>query len=112
VRSYVAYNAVCTWADAWVAADDAGNVAARADATQTLAGSVTWKAVVAFEKSQGEPNPADSEAGQSYFGWLRPLAEAAESGDHQAVLAAVAAGSCSPDVLPVISADPNYGGSR
>ena len=112
VRSYVAYNAACSWADAWVAADNAGNVAARADATETLAGSVTWEAVVAFEESRGEPDPMDSGARESYFGWLRPLAEAAESGDHQAVLDAVAAGSCSPEVLPVISADPNYGGSR
>jgi hypothetical protein len=112
VRSYVAYSAVCSWADAWVADDDAGDVRARTEASETLAGSLTWDAVVAFDQSQGEPAPADSGAGESYFGWLRPLAEAAASGNHQGMLDAVASGQCNPAVLPVITADPNYAGPR
>ena len=108
VRSWLAYNAVCTWADAWVAADNEGDTEARAKATGTLAGSVTWDAVVAFAEAHGEPSPADPGTGESYFGWLRPLSEAAESGSHQAVLDAVVSGNCNPAVMPVISADPGY----
>jgi hypothetical protein len=113
LRSWMASNAVCTWADAWVAADNAGDVGARASASTALAASVTWEPVLTFARDHGEPAPADSADGASYYWWLRPLAAAAQSGDRQAVLDAVAGGHvCSPEVLPVIASDSNYGGAR
>jgi hypothetical protein len=119
LRSWTASKAICTWADAWVADDDAGDVAARQAAAGTLAQSVSWEPIQTFDEVHGEPDPmdpstgVDSGAGGSYYGWLRPLAQAAQSGDRQGVLDAVAIShQCSPEVLPVISTDPNYGGSR
>jgi hypothetical protein len=119
LRSWTASNAICTWADAWVADDDAGDIAARQAATGTLVASVSWEPIQTFDEAHGEPDPmnpstgVDSGAGGSYYGWLRPLGEAARSGDRQGVLDAVAIShQCSPEVLPVISTDPNYGGAR
>jgi hypothetical protein len=107
LRSWIASNAICTWADAWVADDDAGDVAARAAAAETLAETISWEPIRTFNEAHGEPDPMDAVAGGSYYGWLLPLAEAAGSGDRQGVLDAVADGHvCSPDVMPVISADP------
>ncbi|WP_299957271.1 hypothetical protein [uncultured Modestobacter sp.] len=111
LRSSIAGAAVCTWADAWVAADDAGDVPARAVATQALADSVSWEPFLTFAEDHGEPHPTESAPNQdaSYRWWLRPLAEAAASGDRQGVLDTVAdSHACSHDVLPVIDADPGY----
>jgi hypothetical protein len=113
LRSWIAGNAICTWADAWVAADDAGDVAARTEAAGTLVDSVTWEPVLTFAEAHGEPSPTEAGEGESYFGWLRPLARAAESGNRQGVLAAVVDGhGCSPDVMPVINAELHLDGPR
>jgi hypothetical protein len=118
-RSWTASNAICTWADAWVADDNTGDIAAREAAAGTLVESVSWEPIRTFNEAHGEPDPMDPRAGVdsgvggSYYGWLRPLAQAAQSGDRQGVLDAVAIShQCSPQVLPVISADPNYEGPR
>ncbi|WP_336026585.1 hypothetical protein [Geodermatophilus sp. FMUSA9-8] len=109
LRSTVAGYAVCTWADAWVAADNAGDAAAREDATRTLAGAVSWEPFLTFAADHGEPIPADSAEGVSYRWWLRPLAEAAAADDRQAVLDTVAdSATCRHEVIPVIDADPAY----
>jgi hypothetical protein len=109
VRSGVAGLAVCTWADAWAAADTAGDVAARAEATETLAASLTWEPFLTFAEDKGEPVPAKSSEGASYRWWLRPLAEGAQAGDRQAVLHAVArSATCGYEYIPVIDADPDY----
>lgn len=119
LRSWTASNAICTWADAWVAYDNAADLAARDAAAGTLAESVSWEPIQTFNEDHDEPDPMDPNtgvdpgAGGSYYGWLRPLAQAAQSGDRQGLLDAVAIGhQCSPEVLPVISTDPNYGGVR
>jgi len=119
LRSWTASNAICTWADAWVADDNAGDLTAREVATGTLAESASWEPIRTFNEDHDEPDPMDPNtgvdpgAGGSYYGWLRPLAQAARSGDRQGLLAAVAIGShCSPEVLPVISTDPDYRGVR
>ena len=119
LRSFTTSNAICTWADAWVAHDNAGDLAARDAAAGTLAESVSWEPIQTFNEDHGEPDPmdpntgVDAGAGGSYYGWLRPLAQAAQSGDRQGVLDAVAIGhQCSPEVLAVISTDPNYVGAR
>jgi hypothetical protein len=119
LRSFTASNAICTWADAWVASDNTGDLAAREAAAGTLAESASWEPIQTFNEAHGEPDPMDPStgvdpgAGGSYYGWLRPLAQAAQSGDRQGVLDAVAIGhQCAPEVLPVISIDPNYGGAR
>ncbi|MCZ2820942.1 hypothetical protein O2V63_11430 [Modestobacter sp. VKM Ac-2977] len=111
LRSSIAGAAVCTWADAWVAADDTGDAAARAATAEVLADAVSWEPFLTFAEDHGEPRPADSapDRSTSYRWWLRPLAEAADSGDRQAVLDTVAEShACSYDVLPVIDADPGY----
>jgi hypothetical protein len=115
LRSGIASQAICTWADAWVAADNAGDAGARAAAAATLAESASWEAIRTFNEDHGEPDPmdpatgVDSGAGGSYYGWLRPLAQSAQAGDRQGVLDAVAIGhQCSFEVLPVIDADPAY----
>src|SRR3569833_2258087 len=119
LRSWPASHAICTRADAWVADDNSGDLAARQTASAMLAESVSWEPIQTFDQVHGEPDPmdpstgVDSAAGGSYYGWLRPLSEAARSGDRQGVLDAVAIGhQCSPEVLPVISADADYEGPR
>ncbi|MGY1747117.1 hypothetical protein [Blastococcus sp. SYSU D00695] len=119
LRSFTASNAICTWADAWVAYDNSADLAAREAAARTLAEAVSWEPVETFNEDHGQPDPmdpstgVDSGAGGSYYGWLRPLVQAAQSGDRQGVLDAVAIGhQCSPEVLPVISTDPDYAGAR
>jgi hypothetical protein len=119
LRSWTASNAICTWADAWVADDNSGDLAARETAAGTLAESVSWEPIQTFDEAHGEPDPmdpstgVDSGAGGSYYGWLRPLAQAAQSGDRQGLLDAVAIShQCSPKVLPVISAASDYEGPR
>jgi hypothetical protein len=119
LRSRTASYAICTWADSWVAADSAGDAAAREAAAGMLAESVTWEPIQTFNEAHGEPDPMDPStgvdpgAGGSYYGWLRPLVQAAQSGDRQGVLDAVAIGhQCSPEVLPVISTDAHYAGPR
>jgi hypothetical protein len=108
LRALVAGNAVCTWADAWVAADGAGDAAARTIATTTLAAAVTWEDIRTSDIPDAAPVRGTDQR-RSYWGWLPPLAEAAHAGDHQAVLDAVAGSYfCSYHVLPVIDADPGY----
>jgi hypothetical protein len=108
LRALVAGNAVCTWADAWIAADDAGNAAARDAATTTLVAAVSWEDIRADDIPDAVPIQGTDQR-RSYWGWLPPLAQAAEAGDHQAVLDAVAGSYfCSYHVLPVIDADPGY----
>jgi hypothetical protein len=109
LRSGVAGYAVCTWADAWVAADNTGDVAARDAATETLTASLSWEPFLTFAADHGEPVPAESAEGESYRWWLLPLAEGAQAGDRQAVLDAVAdSATCSYEYIPAIDADPNY----
>jgi hypothetical protein len=107
LRSWVATTAVCTWADAWLAADTDGDEAARAAAAQTLAASMTWEPVRTFDRDHGEPDPADSGSTETYFGWLRPLATAAADGDREGVLNQVevaGAHACSPEAMPFLDA--------
>jgi hypothetical protein len=109
LRSSIAGDAVCTWVDAWVAADNAGDVAARAEAAGTLMAAVSWEPFLTYAEDHGEPTPADSAERASYRWWLRPLADAAEAGNRQAVLDVVAdSAACSYHVLPVIDAAPDY----
>jgi hypothetical protein len=109
LRSDIAGAAVCTWADAWVAADHAGDVAARAQTAETLTEAVTWEPFLTFATDHQEPTPADSPPEASYRWWLLPLAQAAAAGDRQAVFDVVAdSHACGPEVIPVIDADPAY----
>ncbi|MGY1856704.1 hypothetical protein [Modestobacter sp. SYSU DS0290] len=109
LRSEVAGYAVCTWADAWVAADGTGDVAARTAAAETLTAALTWEPFLTFAADHQEPVPAESPENGSYRWWLRPLAEAARAGDRQAVLDAVAdSRTCGWEYVPVIDADPAY----
>jgi hypothetical protein len=107
LRSWMAGNAICTWADAWVAADDAKDVAARTEAATVLAEAVSWKDIVESDT----PDATILESGEhlSYRWWVRPLAEAAQSGDRQTLLHTVAhSTACSYHVLPAIDAAPDY----
>jgi hypothetical protein len=108
LRSWMARNAVCTWADAWVAADNVGDVAARTAATTALAEAVSWKDIVESDIPDAMEDPKTGER-RSSNGWIRPLAEAAQAGDRPTVLDAVAySEACSYDVLPVIDVAPDY----
>ncbi|TYP87853.1 hypothetical protein [Blastococcus xanthinilyticus] len=108
LRSWVAGNAVCTWADAWIAADTAGDATARAAAATTvLAEAVSWPDIVEADT----PDAMITADGQrlSYRWWVRPLAEAAAAGDRAAVLDTVAQSTgCSYAVLPTIDLAPDY----
>jgi hypothetical protein len=107
LRSTVARFAVCTWADAWVAADDVADPAARRAATDTLAAAVSWPDI----RDNDHPDAIITETGEhiSYNAWVPVLAEAAQAGDRQAVLDAVADSYiCSYHVLPVIDVSPEY----
>jgi hypothetical protein len=107
LRSSVARYAVCTWADAWVAADDASNAAARNAATETLVAAVSWPDI----HDNDHPDATITEAGEhiSYNAWVPVVAEAARSGDRQGVLDGVAdSTACSYHVLPVIDVTPGY----
>lgn len=107
LRSWVAGNAVCTWADAWIASDTAGDLPARAAAGAVLQETVSWPDIVESDS----PDAIITGTGEhlSYRWWVRPLAEAAASGDRAAVLDAVAQSTgCSYQVLPVIDAAPDY----
>ena len=107
LRSFVARMAVCTWADAWVAADGAGDPAARQAATTTLVSSVSWPDI----RDNDDPDNIITETGQhlSYNYWVPLLAEGARAGNRQAVLDAVADSyACSYQVLPVIDTVPDY----
>lgn len=102
LRTGIAGYAVCTWADAWVAADDSGDTTARAQATETLTEAVTWEPFVTFAEDHAEV----AEERQS---WLPRLADAARSGDRQGVLDAVADSyTCGYEYVPTIDADPAY----
>ena len=111
LRSWVSGAAVCTWADAWVAADTAGDTAARTAAAGMLAEAASWPDIVEADV----PDAIITEAGEhlSYRWWVRPLGDAAVSGDRVAVLDTVASStSCGPDVLPAITAAPDHAGPR
>ena len=77
LRSWVVGNAVCTWADAWVAADNVGDVAARMAATIVLAEAVSWKDIV--ESDIPDATILGSGEHLSYRWWVRPLADAAQT---------------------------------
>jgi hypothetical protein len=107
LRSFVARMAVCTWADAWVAADGTGDQAGRQAATTTLVAAVSWPDI----RDNDAPDNIITETGQqvSYNYWVPLLAEGARAGDRQAVLDAVADSyACSYQVLPVIDTVPDY----
>jgi hypothetical protein len=107
LRSWAAGNAVCTWADAWVAADTAGDMAARTAAGDVLAEAATWPDIVEADT----PDAITLESGQtvSYRYWVRPLGEAAVAGDRKKLLDTVANSyTCSHHVLPVIDTAPDY----
>jgi hypothetical protein len=113
LRSWVAGNAVCTWADAWVAADTAGDAEARSAAAAELAETVSWPDIVEADV----PDATITETGEhlSYRWWVRPLAEAAAAGHRAAVLDTVAhSATCSYQVIPTIdaAADYEYAGVR
>ena len=108
LRSWIARNAVCTWADAWVAADDAGDITARTAAAATLTEAVSWEDIRANDHPAVMNHPKTGEP-RSYNGWIPPLAAAAEAGDRAGVLDAVAySAACSHQVLPVIDTAPDY----
>ena len=107
LRSWMAGNAVCTWADAWVAADNVGDSAARSAATDMLGEAVSWKDIV----DSDVPDAIILDTGQrlSYRWWVRPLADAARAGDRGALLDTVAnSTACSYHVLPVMDVTPDY----
>lgn len=107
LRSWMAGNAICTWADAWIAADDSDDDAARGAAATTLAASTSWEDVRANDVT-GSIDPR-SGADRTYFGWVPPLAAAAQAGDRAAVLDEVAYSSfCAYQVVPVIDRAPDY----
>lgn len=107
LRSDVARAAVCSWTDAWVAADDTGDVAARDAATAVLVTAPTWPDIAANDVRDAIIDPDGST--RSYNGWVPALAAAAAAGDRQAVLDAVAGSfACAHQVIPVIDADPDY----
>ncbi|NAZ80968.1 hypothetical protein GTR02_03955 [Kineococcus sp. R8] len=111
LRAQVAQNAICTWADAWIAADTTGHstvdVSARRTATSTLTASLTWSAVTDVDptpSASGARADAGAETG-TRFGWVPAIATAAAAGDRAAVLGAVAASDrCSPAMTPAITA--------
>lgn len=108
LRSWIARDAVCTWADAWVAADNVGDVAVRTAAAATLAEAIAWEDIRANDHPDAMDDPKTGER-RSYNGWIPPLAEAAQAGDRPAVLDAVAySAACSYHVLPVIDVAPDY----
>ena len=107
LRSLTARMSVCTWADAWVAADGAGDLASRRAAAETLAAAVSWPDIRANDR----PDSVVTQTGEhlSYNAWVPVLAQAAGAGDRQAVLDAVADSfACSYHVLPVIDTVPDY----
>jgi hypothetical protein len=107
LRSGLAGDAVCTWADAWVAADTAGDAAARTAAAGVLAEAVSWPDIVDMDF----PEATITATGEhlSYRWWVRPLADAAGAGDRAGVLDTVAhSTACSYHVIPVIDAAPDY----
>ena len=107
LRSWVSGAAVCTWADAWVAADTAGDGAARTAAAGVLTETVSWPDIVEADR----PDAIITESGEhlSFRWWVRPLAEAAVAGDRAGVLDAVAhSATCSYQVVPAIDAAPDY----
>lgn len=107
LRGQVARAAVCSWADAWVAADDAGDFAARDAATVVLTGAPAWPDITEWDFDGATTYPDGST--RSYNGWIPPLAAAAAATDRQAVLDAVADSSiCGPETNPVMDADPDY----
>ncbi|MEI4273568.1 hypothetical protein TEK04_17740 [Klenkia sp. LSe6-5] len=107
LRSNVARAAVCSWADSWVAAEDAGDAVALSAATAVLTGAPAWPDIVANDFPNAEYQPDGN--GRSYNGWVPPLAAAASAGDRQALLDEVAGSyACSHEVIPVIDADPDY----
>jgi hypothetical protein len=113
LRSWMAGLAVCTWADAWVAADDAGNGAAQDAAATVLAEAVEWEDITAND----DPDAHITESGEhlSYRWWVRPLAAAAGAGDRAALMDVVAhSATCGYQVIPVIdaSSDYEYAGTR
>ncbi len=107
LRSTVARLAVCTWADAWVAADAAADPARREAATDALDAAVSWPDIV----DNDHPDATITDAGEhiSYNAWVPVVAEAARAGDRQGVLDGVADSfACSYHVLPVIDVTPGY----
>lgn len=114
-RGYVARDAICTWADAWVAADAAGDRAARETATRGLAGSLRWPAVRDLDP---DPSPTgyvgDSGVGSAtLFGTVPRMIDAAQDGERQPVLDAIAVdGWCLDDYIPATLADPSFPGPR
>lgn len=112
-RAWVARDAICTWADAWVAADTSRDRAARDAATAALAESLQWPAVRAVDP---DPSPTgylgDEGVGTpTQFGWVPAIVAAAQGGQRQAVLNAVAQDySCFPKYTPAMNADPDYAG--
>ncbi|WP_432482921.1 hypothetical protein [Kineococcus esterisolvens] len=116
LRAQVAQNAICTWADAWIAADTTGDSTdstARQTAGDTLTASLTWTAV-----TDVDPHPSPTGAlgdqgaqAETRFGWVPAIAAAAATGDHRAVLDAVTdSGRCDPQLTPALNADPAYQG--
>lgn len=107
LRSNLARAAVCSWADAWVAADDTDDLAARDAATAVLSGALAWTDIVENDFPDATLYPDGTS--RSYNGWIPPLVTAASAGDRRAVLVGVAdSNACSPEVIPVIDADPDY----
>jgi hypothetical protein len=107
LRSLTARMSVCTWADAWVAADGDGDLASRTAATETLTAAVSWPDI----HDNDQPDSVVTQTGEhlSYNYWVPLLAQGARSGDRKAVLDAVADSfACSYHVLPVIDTVPDY----
>jgi hypothetical protein len=107
LRSNLARAAVCSWADAWIAADDARDPTAAATATSVLVAAPTWSDIVENDRTDAEIRPDGTT--RSYNDWVPAVAAAVSAGDRQAVLDAVAGShACSHEVVPVMDADPDY----
>lgn len=91
-RGIVADQAICSWADSWVAADRARRHAARARATRALTGALHWRAVLDLDPHPS-PDGARRDGGgtaPTRFGYLPGLGAAARDGDERGVIEAVA----------------------
>lgn len=103
-RAQLAQDAICTWADFWVASGGRGRAADRRRATEGLAGATNWAAVRAVDPS---PAPLGAEGDQgateTRFGWLPAIIAATRSGDDQVVSDAVRKSQrCDPAMTPTI----------
>jgi hypothetical protein len=105
-RAQLAQDAICTWADYWVASDVAAREADRSRAADALSGATGWAAVRAVDASS-DPRGAERDQGptETRFGWLPAIVAATRSHDVHAVSDAVRTSQrCDPAMTPTVEA--------